>query len=98
MAGPGKAARGKRRWIGLRIPSGATNRTSCEGLLEVVLEGLRWKMYDHNSGPDGSATAIVRVPLSDCESATSRINSEEGWQTLTRSGKIRLVRKRLEFD
>jgi len=98
MAGLGKAARGKRRWIGLRIPSGATSRASCEGLLEAVLEGLRWRMYDHNSGPDGSATVIVRVPLSDCESATSRINSEEGWHTLTRSGKIRLVRKRIELD
>nr|AIF06899.1 hypothetical protein [uncultured marine group II/III euryarchaeote KM3_196_G04]AIF13032.1 hypothetical protein [uncultured marine group II/III euryarchaeote KM3_59_C08] len=98
MAGLGKAARGKRRWIGLRVPCGAASRASCEGLLEAVLEGLQWRMYDHNSGPDGSATAIVMVPLSDCESATSRINSEEGWHTLTRSGKIRLVRKRLELD
>ena len=98
MAGPGKAARGKRRWIGLKVPSGAASRASCEGLLEAVLEGLRWRMYDHNPRPDGSATAIVRVPLSDCESATSRINSEEGWHTLTRSGKIRLGRKRLELD
>ena len=98
MAGLGKAARGKRRWIGLRVPCGAASRASCEGLLEAVLEGLRWRMYDHNPGPDGSATAIVRVPLSDCESATFRINSEEGWHTLTRPGKIRLVRKRLELD
>ena len=98
MAGPGKAARGKCRWIGLRIPSGASSRDSSEDLLGTVLEGLRWRMYDHKPGPDGSATAIVRVPLSDCESATSRINSEEGWHTLTRSGKIRLVRKRLELD
>ena len=98
MAGLGKAARGKRRWIGLRVPRGAASRASCERLLEVVLEGLRWRMYDHKPGPDGSATAIVRGPLSDCESATSRINSEEGWHTLTRSGKIRLVRKRLELD
>lgn len=98
MAGLGKAARGKRRWIGLRVPYGAASRASCERLLEAVLEGLRWRMYDHKPGPDGSATAIVRVPLSDCESATSRINSEEGWHTLTRSGKIRLVRKRLELD
>ena len=98
MAGLGKASRGKRRWIGLRIPNGAASRASCEGLLKAVLEGLQWKMYDHNPGPDGSATAIVRVPLSDCESATSRINSEEGWRTLTRSGKIKLVRERLKVD
>ena len=53
-------------------------------------------MYDHNPGPDGSATIIVRVPLSDCESATSKINSEKGWSTFTMSGKIRLVRDRID--
>ena len=39
--------------------------------------------------------AIVKVPLNDCEDATSRINSGEDCRTITRSGKIKLVRERL---
>jgi len=98
MARPSKAARGKRRWIGLRISTGAASRASCEELLETLLDGLQWRMYDYHREPDGSATAIVRVSLDDCESATTRINSAEGWCTVTRSGKIKLVRERLEAD
>ena len=98
MAGPGKAARGKRRWIGVRISSGAASRESCKEFLGQLLEGLHWKLYDHYSELDGSVGAIVKVPLVDCETATSRMNSDECCCTITRSGKIRLVRERLGID
>ncbi|RZP08664.1 MAG: hypothetical protein EVA35_03730 [Candidatus Poseidoniales archaeon] len=95
MARLGKAARGKRRWIGVRISSGTADRGAGEEILGQLLEGLQWKMYDHYIASDDSARAIVRVRLTDCEEATSRINSDEGCCTITRSGKIKLVRERL---
>ena len=95
MAGPGKAARGKRRWIGVRISSRETSREACEEILGRLLEGLHWRLYDHYIESDGSVGAIVKVPLNDCEAATSQINSDEGCCTITRSGKIKLVRERL---
>jgi len=95
MARLGKAARGKRRWIGVRISSGTADRGSGEEILGQLLEGLQWKMYDHYIASDDSARAIVRVRLTDCEEATSRINSDKGCRTITRSGKIKLVRERL---
>ena len=98
MARLGKAARGKRRWIGVRISSRATSREACEEILESLREGLHWRLYDHYIGPDGSVEVIVKVPLNDCEAATSRINSDEGCCTITRSGKIKLVRERLGID
>ena len=95
MAGLGKAARGKRRWIGVRFSSQAESREACEKILGRLLEGLHWRLYDYYIEPDGSVGAIVKVPLNDCEAATSRINSDEGCRTITRSGKIKLVRERL---
>jgi len=95
MARLGKAARGKRRWIGVRISSGTADRGAGEEILGQLLEGLQWKMYDHYIGPEGSALAIVRVRLTDCEEVTSRINSDNNCSTITRSGKIKLVRERL---
>jgi len=95
MARLGKAARGKRRWIGVRFSSQAENREACEKILGRLLEGLHWRLYDHYIESDGSVGAIVKVPLNDCEDATSRINSDEGCRTITRSGKIKLVRERL---
>ena len=78
MAGLGKAARGKRRWIGVRISSRATSREACEEIFTSLLEGLHCKLYDHYIGPDCSVEVIVQVPLNACEAATSRINSDEG--------------------
>ena len=95
MAGLGKAARGKHRWIGLRISSETLSRRVAEEILGRLLEGLQWKMYDHYIAPEGSALAIVRVQLTDCEEVTSRINSGKDCSTITRSGKIKLVRERL---
>jgi hypothetical protein len=95
MAGLGKVARGKRRWIGVIISTQDTSREACEEILGRLLEGLHWRLYDHYIESDGSVGAIVKVPLNDCEAATSRINSDEGCCTITRSGKIKLVRERL---
>ncbi|SVD79485.1 uncharacterized protein METZ01_LOCUS432339, partial [marine metagenome] len=59
MAGLGKAARGKRRWIGVRISSETPSRGAVEEILGRLLEGLQWKMYDHYIVPHGSALAVV---------------------------------------
>ena len=95
MAGLGNAARGKRRWIGVRLSSETPSRGAAEEILGRLLEGLQWKMYDHYIESDGSARAIIRARLTDCEEVTSRINSDINCSTITRSGKIKLVRERL---
>ena len=97
MAGLGKVARGKRRWVGIQISPVADSRESCHKILENQLAGIDWKMYDCE--PDDSGTlAIIRVALEDCDETISRLNDSEIIETLTKSGKIRLVRKRIGFN
>jgi len=94
MAGLGKAARGKRRWVGIRISPTADSRDSCQEIITNQLAGIDWKMYDYRSDDSGTL-AIVRVPLGECDEAISRLNNSEIIETLTKSGKIRLVRERI---
>jgi len=90
-----KAARGKRRWVGLTLVSESASRSDFEDIFAELLKGIEWKLYDLVVEDDGSIKAIVRVGLSDCKEANSRLNSLEFCETVTTSGKIRLVRERL---
>lgn len=90
-----KAARGKRRWVGISLVSGTASRSDCETILGELLGSLDWKLYDHVPGTADPTRAIVRIGLADCEEAISRLNSQEFCETVTTSGKIRLVRERL---
>ena len=94
MAGLGKAARGKRRWVGIRISPTVDSRESCQEIITNQLAGIDWKMYDYRSDDSGTL-AIVRVALGECDEAISRLNNSKSIETLTKSGKIRLVRKRI---
>ena len=90
-----KTARGKRRWVGLTLASEAASRSDCEGILGELLRGIEWKLYDLVIEDDSPIKAIVRVKLSDLKEANTRLNSHEFCETVTTSGKIRLVRGRL---
>ncbi len=97
MDRPGKAARGKRRWVGLRITPAADSRESCQEIISDYLSGLNWKMFDCKSD-DLCTLVIIRAHLEDCDETISRLNESESIQTLTKSGKIRLVRERLGLN
>jgi len=90
-----KAARGKRRWVGLTLVSESASRSDCEDIFAELLRGIEWKLYDLVVEDDGLIKAIVRVGLSDWKEANGRLNSHEFCETVTTSGKIRLVRGRL---
>tara|TARA_A100001037_G_scaffold306799_1_gene355717 strand:- start:6470 stop:6772 length:303 start_codon:yes stop_codon:yes gene_type:complete len=94
MAGLGKAARGKRRWIGIRISKATESRKSCQTILSNQLSGIDWKMFDYKSNKSDTF-AIIRVRLEDCEEAISSLNESKLIETQTISGKIRLVRERM---
>ena len=97
MARLGKVARGKRRWVGIHISPPADSRDSCEKAIAVPLGGIKWKMYDCRTDESGTL-AIIRVSLEDCEEVTTRLNNSQNISTLTRSGKIRLVRQRMGIN
>lgn len=82
-----KALRGKRRWIGCEV-EGFSNR---DELLEYASE-LPLKLYDFEGD---KCIFMVRLEVYDSikeRLANSRI------QTVTSSGKIRLVRERMNFS
>ena len=94
MARPGKVARGKRRWVGLCITPATDSRESCHALISDYLSDINWKMYDYKTS-QSSTLVIIRVPLEECDDTISKLNDSGPIQTLTKSGKIRLVRERL---
>ena len=81
-----KALRGKRRWIGCQI-SGFSNRNE----LEEYLTNYPVKLYDFEDGK-----CILMVRLEDYDS--TKENFKDGQiKTVTSSGKIKLVRERMDF-
>ena len=94
MPKPKKAARGKHRWIGFRIDNTPT-REELEKSLKTYLECSEWRLFDiHKSEKD--SFAIVKIPLKKFKQTIAQINNSRDMATITSSGKIRLVRKRLE--
>ena len=82
-----KALRGKRRWIGCNC----TNFDS-RNELEDYLSNLPVKLYDFE---DGKCILVVR--LEDYDSIKESL-SEGRVLSSTSSGKIRLVRERMQFS
>ncbi len=93
MPKPKKTARGKHRWIGFRIDHTST-REELKSSLKVNLKGNEWRLFDILEARE-STLAILKTPLDNFQQITLQINNSEGMETLTSSGKIRLVRKRL---
>ncbi|MEE3304210.1 MAG: hypothetical protein VX191_04950 [Candidatus Thermoplasmatota archaeon] len=90
----GKAARGKHRWIGLRINQGGLTRDSAEALIHQAMNNLSFRLFDCKTEKT-STSVIIRVSLKDYSSARQRLYETDELECLTSSGKIRLVRQRL---
>tara|TARA_B100001758_G_C18212989_1_gene506107 strand:+ start:454 stop:765 length:312 start_codon:yes stop_codon:yes gene_type:complete len=94
MVKPSKALRGKHRWVGLKINQNQLNRKSCQELLEDILDEINFRMYDCVVEKN-SAVVIIKLALNDQEKTRDSIKKSSTTESLTTSGKIRLVRERL---
>ena len=95
MPKPKKAARGKHRWIAIQANK-SFQRDSLNKLLEESLEGLEWQLFDSEK-QSKRTFAIIKITLSDYQQALSILNDISGFETITSSGKIRLVRERVKY-
>ena len=94
MPRPKKAARGKHRWVGIKVNK-SIQRDSLKNLLGESLKGLEWKLFDSEK-QSKRTFAIIKITLSDYQQALSKLNETSGFETITSSGKIRLVRERVK--
>ena len=94
MSKPKKAARGKHRWIAILVDK-SIQRDSFNKLLGQSLEGLEWQLFDMEK-QSKRTFAILKTTLSDYQEALATLNEISGFETLTSSGKIRLVRERVK--
>ena len=94
MSRPKKAARGKHRWVAIQINK-SIQRDSLKKLLGESLKGLEWKLFDSEK-QSKRTFAIIKITLSDYQQALSTLNEISGFETITSSGKIRLVRERVK--
>ena len=89
-----KAARGKHRWIAIQVNK-SIQRDSMKKLLGEKLEGLEWKLVDSEKKANRTFS-VIKITLSDYRQALTKLNETSGFETITSSGKIRLVRERLK--
>tara|TARA_B100001287_G_scaffold56414_1_gene44827 strand:+ start:1516 stop:1809 length:294 start_codon:yes stop_codon:yes gene_type:complete len=94
MPRPNKAARGKHRWIAIEVNK-PIKRDSLKKLLGESLDGLEWKLFDSEK-QSKKTHAIIKIALPDYQVATAKLNKISGFETITSSGKIRLVRERVK--
>tara|TARA_Y100000816_G_C25881683_1_gene460012 strand:- start:254 stop:547 length:294 start_codon:yes stop_codon:yes gene_type:complete len=89
-----KTARGKHRWIAIKVNK-STQRDSLKKLLGKKLEGLEWKLFDSEK-QSKRTLSIIKITLSDYRQALTKLNEIPGIETIASSGKIRLVRERVK--
>ena len=94
MPRPKKAARGKHRWVAIWVNK-SIQRDSLKKLLGESLKGLEWKLFDSEK-QSKRTFAIIKITLSDYQQALATLNEISGFETITSSGKIRLVRERVK--
>ena len=87
-----KALREKRRWVGLSVKS-CTNRSDVKSKIEKIAPVEEWKLMDFNG-----EKAILRILLKNQNEWRKVLeNPDQDIHSVTMSGKIRLVRERLEL-
>ena len=102
-----KALRGKRRWFGIKVDSQYTTRRQLSDHLNSLASNLKLskqiRLMDFElSAEDEFSLAIIEVKLPDYKLLRENIDNDEsidtfGVQSITASGKIRLVRDRLNL-
>ena len=93
MPGPSKAQRPKRRWVGIRTIE-VIDREDFESLIREIMPTSSAKLYDLKI-IDGYSVAIVRINLTEHRLFVAKCQGDNRLETITTSGKIRLVRDRL---
>ena len=90
-----KAARGKRRWVGLNVSESIKSREELESILsEIDCLGEDYRLYDFKKNK-----AIIRISLDEYHNARIILEGGvSGLNSITSSGKIRLVRQRLGIE
>ena len=91
-----KSARGKHRWIGFQLDVEDFSRHRCEVFLSEILINMSWRLFDFKN-IDGVYNGILKVPLRSYIDAKDIINQQDDTSTITSSGKIRLVRERMNL-
>ena len=94
MARQSKASRGKHRWMGLRIYKGELSRNSASKIIERNLTDINFRLLDCLSS-QSDTLVIIRLNLENKETARRKLHSNSEIESLTTSGKIRLVRERM---
>ena len=94
MARTKKSARGKHRWVGFLVER-EISKAELNKMLSTNLTSHSWSLFDISSR-NGNTTAILKTPLAEHRDSVSGLNDIDGIETLTSSGKINLVRKRIE--
>jgi len=94
MARQSKASRGKHRWMGLRINTGELSRDSASKIIEQNLPDINFRLFDCLSF-QSDTLVIIRLNLQNKEIARRKLHSNPEIETVTTSGKIRLVRERM---
>ena len=94
MARQSKASRGKFRWLGLRINEIQLSRDSATAIIQQILAGINFRMFDC-LGVDSYTLVVIKVNLKDIELAREKFGLDSEIESLTTSGKIRLVRDRM---
>tara|TARA_B100000287_G_scaffold118604_1_gene110526 strand:+ start:2061 stop:2378 length:318 start_codon:yes stop_codon:yes gene_type:complete len=92
----GKAARGKHRWIGVVFDENYTEIKSVKESLKKLLNFSEIKLYDYIN-EKSRKSCIIKVKLSEYAVTKKLLNDlEQNIFSITSSGKIRLVRSRLD--
>ena len=94
MARQSKASRGKFRWLGLRINKAQLSRNSATAIIQQILAEINFRMFDCLD-VDSHTLVIIRVNLNDIDLVRERFGLNTEIESLTTSGKIRLVRDRM---
>ena len=102
-----KALRGKRRWFGINVDNKFSTRNQLAEHLNLLSKELELtktiRLMDFElSSSSEFALAIIEVKLQDSKLLRANIEDEKaienfGIQSITTSGKIRLVRDRLNL-
>tara|TARA_B100001287_G_C22492147_1_gene439467 strand:+ start:28 stop:321 length:294 start_codon:yes stop_codon:yes gene_type:complete len=89
-----KAARGKHRWVAIRVNK-PMNRDTLKELLRENLDGLEWRLFDTEK-QSKRTFAILKTTLSDYRLTLTTLNEISDLETITSSGKIRTLRERIK--
>lgn len=100
---PSKAKRGKRRWIGVEFRDASLSREDALKIAKNFVQTERVRLFDLQQKPDGSSMiGIIEIKHDDLVAAKSNFGelkwNEIGIRSLTMSGKISLVRDRLNIQ